>query len=192
MRKIKNFRINLRIKEILSIIKKLVNVVELSVELEEEARQCYCFYSKFLVPSVVYETFSKEMLPFVYEKDVPSKWLAESVFFVTIGDNLCEKYEKDEETFGEHTGKIISAVAVDALEQSKNFIQRLISNEAQGENCEISRSIDIPPRLYETAAGCVPADKIAISAKDGKLNPRYSECGLFYWIPSKKKQKSRS
>jgi hypothetical protein len=189
MRKIKNFRINLRVKEILRIIKRFVNAVELSVELEEEVRQCCCFYSRFLVPSVVYETFSKEPFSFVCEKEVPSKWIAKSVFFVTIGGNICEKYEKDEGIFGEHTEKIISAIAVDALEQSKKFIQRLISNEAQGENCEISKSIDIPPHLYETAAGCIPTDKIAISAKDGKLNPRYSECGLFYWIPSKKKTK---
>ncbi|BAG14054.1 hypothetical protein AGMMS5026_05480 [Endomicrobiia bacterium] len=189
MRKIKNFRINLRIKEILGIIKKLVNVVELSIEVEEAVRRCCRFYSRFLVPSAVYETFSKEMLPFVFEKDVPSKWIAESVFFVTIGGDLYEEYKKDEGTFGEHTGKIISAVAVDALEQSKNFIRRLISSEAQEENCEISRNVDIPPLLYETTTGCIPADKIGISVEDGKLNPRYSECGLFYWIPSKKKTK---
>jgi hypothetical protein len=192
MRKIKNFRINLRIKGILNIIKKLVNVVELSVEFEEAVRRCCRFYSRFLVPSAVYETFPKERLPFVCEKDVPLKWIAESVFFVTIGVDLYEKYKKDERTFGEHTEKIISAVSVDALEQSKNFVQRLISNEAQGENCEISRSVDIPPCLYETAVGCISAGKIGISVEDGKLNPRYSESGLFYWVPSKKKQKSRS
>jgi hypothetical protein len=189
MRKIKNFRINLRIKEILRTIKKLVNAVELSVEFEEEIRRCCRFCSRFLVPSAVYETFSKETLPFVCEKDVPLKWIAESAFFVTIGEDLYEEYKKAERTFGEYTGKVISAVGVDALEQSKNFIQRLISNEAHGESCEISRSIDIPLHLYETAAGCISADKIGISAEDGKLNPRYSECGLFYWVPSRKKSK---
>jgi hypothetical protein len=189
MRKIKNFRINLRIKEILCIIKKLVNAVELSIEFEEAVRRCCRFCSRFLVPSAVYETFSKKTFPFVCEKDAPLKWIAESVFFVTIGEDLYEEYKKDERTFGEYTGKIISAVGVDALEQSKNFIQRLVSKEAQGENCEILRSVDIPPHLYETAVGCISAYKIGISAEDGKLNPRYSECGLFYWVPSKKKSK---
>jgi hypothetical protein len=189
MRKIKNFRINLRIKGILCIIKKLVNTIELSAEFEEVVRRCCRFCSRILVPSAVYETFSREAFPFVCEKDVPLKWVAESVFFITIGCDLYEEYKKGERTFGEHTGKIISAVSVDALEQSKNFIQRLISNEAQRENYEISRSVDIPPHLYETAARCIPADKVGISAEDGKLNPRYSECGLFYWVPSKKKAK---
>jgi hypothetical protein len=54
----------------------------------------------------------------------------------------------------------------------------------QRENCEISRSIDIPPHLHEMAAGCVPTYEIDISAEDEKLNPQYLECGLFYWIPS--------
>jgi hypothetical protein len=80
MQKIKNFRINLRIKEILRIIKKLLNAVELSVELEGVVRRCCRFYSRFLVPSAVYETFSREILPFVCEKGVPLKWIAETVF----------------------------------------------------------------------------------------------------------------
>jgi hypothetical protein len=80
-------------------------------------------------------------------------------------------------------------MSVDALAQSKIFVQRLISNEAQGENYEISRSVDIPPHLYETAVGCISAGKIGISVEDGKLNPRYFGGGLFYWVPSKKTKK---
>ena len=135
MRKIKNFRVNLRLKEILRVIKKLMNTAELSIEFEKSVQRCCRFYSKFLVPSVVYETFSKETLPFVYEKDAPSKWIAESVFFVTIGSGLYEEYKRNEEIFGEYTEKIVSVISSDALEQSKNFIQRLVSSEAQEENC---------------------------------------------------------
>ncbi|MDR3256832.1 MAG: hypothetical protein LBT18_04240 [Endomicrobium sp.] len=189
MRKIKNFKVNLRIKEILRVIKKLTNTVELSVELEEAVQRCCCFYSQFLAPSVIYETFSKETLPFVYEKDVPTEWLAGSVFFITIGNTHYKEYKKNEEAFGEYTGKIVSAIAVDALEQSKNFIQRLISNEAQEESCEISRSIDIPQHLYELAAKTIAVDKIGIRIESENLTPLYSTCGLFYWIPSKKKSK---
>jgi hypothetical protein len=107
---------------------------------------------------------------------VPLKWIAESVFFVTIGGDLYEKYKKNERTFGEHIGKIISAVGVDALEQSKNFVQRLISNEAQGENCKISKSIDILASFIRNSW----QDRY-ISAEGGKLDlgSRYSECGLF-------------
>jgi hypothetical protein len=189
MRKIKNFKVNLRVKEISRVVKKLINTVELSVEFEETIQRCCRFYVKFLTPSVVYETFSKEALPFAYEKDVPSKWVAESVFFVTIGDDLYDEYKKNKSVFGEHTGKIVSAIAVDALNQSKNFVQRLISNEAQDEDCVISRIVDIPNDLYAEFSKVVPIDKIGISIESGDIIPKYSTCGLFYWIPSKKKEK---
>jgi hypothetical protein len=79
MRKIKNFRINLRI------IKRLVVTAELSVEFEKAVRQCCRFYSRFLDPSVIYETFSKKHASFCLQKNVSSKWIAASIFFVTIG-----------------------------------------------------------------------------------------------------------
>ncbi|MCA6079340.1 MAG: hypothetical protein LE169_00370 [Endomicrobium sp.] len=171
------------------VIKKLMNTAELSLELEKSVQRSCRFYSKFLVPSVVYETFSKETLPFIYEKDVPPKWIAESVFFVTIGSSLYEEYKRNEEIFGEYTGKIVSVISSDALEQSKKFIQRLVLNEAQEENCEISRVVDIPPCLYEAAAKFIPVSKIGINAESGELSPLYSTCGLFYWTSSKKRTK---
>ena len=188
MRKIKNFKVNLRVREITRVIKKLNNMVDMPVEMEESVQRACHFYSKFLMPSVVYDTFSKDAMPFVYEKDAPAKWVAQSVFFVTIGTSLETEYQKNENAFGENTNTILSSIAVDALEQSKNFIQRIISGEAEGENCEISRSFDLPADLYGQSAALVPADKIEITVEDGKLVPQYSNCGLFYWIPSPKKK----
>ncbi|MCL2335739.1 MAG: hypothetical protein FWC57_06715, partial [Endomicrobia bacterium] len=88
MRKIKNFKVNLRVREIVRVIKKLTNSAELPVELEEAVQRGCHFYSKFPVPCVVYDTFSKDSLQFSYEKDAPAKWVAQSVFFLTIGDSL--------------------------------------------------------------------------------------------------------
>jgi hypothetical protein len=189
MRKIKNFKVNLRLKDILRVVRKLINAVDVPVELEETIQRCSRFYVKFLSPSVVYDTFSKESLPFVYEKDIPPKWVAESIFFVTIGSALEEEYKKNKNAFGEHTNKIVSAIAVDALEQSKNFMQRIISNEAQDENCKITRAVNIESEYYEKICKVIPADKIGISAEVGIIYPKYSSAGLSYWIPSKKKIK---
>ncbi|MDR3274776.1 MAG: hypothetical protein LBS81_02110 [Endomicrobium sp.] len=189
MRKIKNFKVNLRLREILRSVKKLINTVGLPVNFEEEVQRCCFFYSKFLVPSVIYEIFSKETLHFKHDEDVPSKWIAASIFFLTIGNNLYEEYSKNTKTFGEYTGQIVSAVVADALQQAKNFVQRLISNEAEKENCEILRIVNVPQDLYSVIGEDIPINKINISIEAGELMPRYSLCGLFYWIPSKKKIK---
>jgi hypothetical protein len=190
MRKIKNFKVNLCLKEISYAVKRLVNNDDTTIsEVKETIQRCSRFYVRFLSPAVVYETFSKETLPFACEKTTPSKCFAESVFFVTIGNDLCEEYKKNEEAFGKHTGEIVSAISVDALRQSKNFVQRLILNEAKAENCEISKVLDIPRNLYGEFAKIIHINKIGISVESGNFQPKYSFCGLFYWIPSRKKAK---
>jgi len=189
MRKIKNFKVNLRVKEILRALEKLVDAAEMPVRLEESVQECCRFYSKFLSPAVIYKTFSKEELPCVYDKDVPLQWSAGSIFFVSIGDSICEEYSRNKKAFDKYWEKIVSAIAVYALEQSRDFTQKLILKEALEENCGISKSIDILQDLYRIAADSISADKIGISAEPGKLSPQYSTCGLFYWIPLKRKGK---
>jgi hypothetical protein len=189
MRKIKNFKVNLRVREIVRVIKKLTNSAELAVDLEEAVQRGCHFYSKFLAPAVVYDTFAKGSLAFLYEKDAPQKWVAQSVFFLTIGDKLSEEFAKNETAYGEHTSKIVSAIAVDALEQSKNFLQRILSNEAEGESCDLSRSVELPKDYYAQASQILPIDKINLILQDGAFIPQYSACGLFYWTPNKKKNK---
>jgi hypothetical protein len=189
MRKIKNFKVNLRVRDISQVVRKLVNADDMSIEIEEAIQRSCRFYVKFLSPAVVYDTFSKESLLFVYEKDIPAKWVAESIFFVTIGNSIEKEYKKNENAFGEHTSKIVSAIAVDALEQSKNFVQRLIVNEAQGEKCGITRAVDIPNELCEEVSKVVRSEKIGVSVQSDNISPKYSSAGLFYWVPSKKKTK---
>ncbi len=189
MRKIKNFKVNLRVREIMRVMKKLTNTQELSSELEESVQKGCHFYSKLVQPSAVFDTFAKDSLPFVYEKDAPPKWVAQSIYFITIGNALYDEYKKNEEAFGEHTGKIVSALAVDVLEQAKNFVQRLISSEADDEGCDLSRAVDIPEDIIGEVIKSVPVEKIDITFEDGKIKPQYSSCGFFYWTPSKKKNK---
>jgi hypothetical protein len=189
MRKIKNFKVNLRVKDISRVVRKLINIVDMPAELEQTIQRCCRFYLKSLSPAVVYDTFSKESISFVYEKDAPQKWVAQSIFFVTIGSTIEEKCIKNEPNFGEHASKIMSAIAVDALEQSKNFVQRIILTEAQDENCEITRPVNIENEYYEEVSKIISCDKIGVNVESGVIYPKYSSAGLFYWIPSKKKNK---
>ncbi|MDR1784295.1 MAG: hypothetical protein LBQ99_00910 [Endomicrobium sp.] len=191
MRKIKNFRVNLHVKEVSHLVKRLANTAELLEEIEKSVRRYCCFYYEFISPSLIYETFSREFLSlFVYKEGVPSKWIAGSIFFVTLGDNLYKEYEKNEETFGEYTGKIIiSALAINALKQSRNFTQKLVLAEAREENCELSEDVGVYKNLYKIATKDIPIKKIGVSVESEELSPKYSSCGLFYWIPSKKRQK---
>ena len=157
MRKIKNFKISIRTREVSRIVKRLLNVEDLDIEVEEAAQQSCFVCEKIIRPAVVYDTFSKESMFFNIDIEKPEKWIAVSPYVLTIGSVLQEQYEKSKNLFGNYAVQIISAISTDALEQSKNFIQKIINSEMTREdNCELSRSIEIPQQYNQEIIKYLP------------------------------------
>ena len=190
MRKIKNFKINIRPKEISRILKKFSDLKELSIEVEEAVQRACYFYGHTIKPAVVYDTFSKESTELNSNFfDFQEKWIAVSPFVLTIGNDLKDEFDKNINIFGEWTTKIVSAISADTLEQSKSFIQRLISQEAKEEQCELSRALEITENL-DTIQNLLPLEKINVSVSEqNKFIPSYTIAGLYYWLPVKKRRK---
>ncbi len=188
MRKIKNFKISIRTREISRIIRKLLNMEELPIEVEEAVQKSCFVCEKVIKPAVVYDTFSKETMVFPIEFEAPEKWIAVSPYILTIGNVLQEEYNKNKELFGEYGVQIVSAISADALDQSRNFVQKLLASEASDENCELSRNIELPKQYNQEIVNFLPVDKINLSLDDdGNFVPTNSMSGLYYWIPLKKK-----
>ena len=188
MRKIKNFKISIRTREISRIIRKLLNMEELTIEIEEAVQKSCFVCEKIIKPAVVYDTFSKEAMTFSLEIEPPEKWIAVSPYILTIGNVLQEEYNKNKSLFGEYGVQIVSAISADALEQSRNFVQKLLASEASDENCELSRNIDLPKQYNSEIIEYLPVDKINLSlTDDGNFIPESSMAGLYYWIPLKKR-----
>ena len=188
MRKIKNFKISIRTREISRIIRKLLNMEELTIEIEEAIQKSCFVCEKIIKPAVVYDTFSKEAMTFSLEIEPPEKWIAVSPYILTICNVLQEEYNKNKSLFGEYGVQIVSAISADALEQSRNFVQKLLASEASDENCELSRNIDLPKQYNSEIIEYLPVDKINLSlTDDGNFIPESSMAGLYYWIPLKKR-----
>ena len=85
-------------------------------------------------------------------------------------------------------GKIIHAISLDALEQSINFINRLINEEAKDEDCElVGQSRITSYAVLENIFKNIDSSKINVKLQDNKtLQPRYSACGVVFWVPQKK------
>lgn len=190
MRKIKNFKINIRPREISRILRKLLNISELGIDIEESVQRACFFYGKCIKPAVVYDTFSKETMIFPFISETPDKWIAVSPYILTIGNSLKEEFDNKKDIFGEYTTQIVSAISADTLEQSKNFVQKLIASEAFEENCELSRHVEVPDNFYNEISKVLPIEKINVAlSEEGRFEPVYSAVGLFYWIPLKKRSK---
>ena len=95
MRKIKNFKINIRTREISRIIRKLLDVEDLPIEVEESVQKACFVCEKIIKPAVVYDTFSKESMIFPIEIEAPEKWVAISPYILTIGNVIEEEYNKN-------------------------------------------------------------------------------------------------
>ncbi|MDR3049897.1 MAG: hypothetical protein LBV16_08735 [Elusimicrobiota bacterium] len=189
MRKIKNFKINVAVSEVVRAVNKLNNVEQASQEARENISCAVRYYLKFLKPCVIYNTFPKDSLILENEKDIPQNALAKTVFFAAIGAQLEEEFQKNKAAYGDDTEKIVSTIAVESLEQSKKFAVRLISSEADDENAVIMRPVEIAPENYEKLNSLIDIGKIGVSYNDKQLNPKHSLCGLCYWLASKKKVK---
>jgi len=195
MRKIKNFKITIKNREVSRMLRKLLNVEELSIEQEESVQRACFFYNKTINPAVVYDTYSKESGIFSFNLEEPAKWIAFSPYIITIGNKLQEEFNKNKDMFGEHTIQIVSAISANTLEQSKNFVQKILGDDAQKEYCELSRNIEIPNNLYSEICKTLPIDKINVSLITGednktfKFEPSNTITGLYYWIPVKRRTK---
>ena len=191
MRKIKNFKISIRTREVSRIVKRLLNVEDLDIEVEEAVQKSCFVCEKIIRPAVVYDTFSKESMFFNIDIEKPEKWIAVSPYVLTIGSVLQEQYEKSKNLFGNYAVQIISAISADALEQSKSFVQKIINSEITKEdNCELSRSIEIPQQYNQEIIKYLPIEKINISlSEENKFIPINTSAGLYYWIPLKKRNR---
>ncbi len=191
MRKIKNFKITIRTREVSRIVKKLLNVEDLDIEIEEAIQKSCFICEKIIRPAVVYDTFSKESMTFDIDIEAPEKWIAVSPYILTIGNVLQEQYEKNKSIFGDYAVQIISAISADALEQSKNFVQKIINSEITKEdNCDLSRSIEIPQQYNQRIVEYLPIEKINLSlSEENKFVPVNTSAGLYYWIPLKKRNR---
>lgn len=190
MRKIKNFKINIRTREISRIIRKLLNVEDLPIEVEESVQKACFVCEKVIKPAVVYDTFSKESMIFPIEIEAPEKWVAISPYILTIGNVIEEEYNKNKELFGEYAVQLISSISADALDQSRNFVQKLLASEASDENCELSRSIELPKQYNSDIIKFLPIDKINLTLSENwDFIPKNSMAGIYYWIPLKKRNR---
>lgn len=190
MRKIKNFKVSLRVNEVLKKVKNNNNISESALELEKTVKHAFSICTKFIHPSVVYDTFSKQCLPLAHEaSSLLPGYVACSVFCITLGNDIEKKYKLN--VFGVDDVEVVQSVAIYALEQAKAFVYKLIANEAKEESCEILKTDGVSSSFYSELVEKIPIEKIDVDMLSGELRPKYSASGLLFWVPFKKKQKKR-
>ncbi len=188
MKKIKKFKINLRSREIIRLLKKTTKIQEINSDIEEKVETESKRYQNFITPAAIYDTIQKDKFPKEVLVSQPENWVAATAYFVTVGEKIENELKNIRDRKDMAGESIAHSIALEGVEQSLNFIGRLIKEEALNEDCETSKSNSIDsnklfPKMFEIVSG----EKIGINLSDKDvLNPIYSSCGIIYWIPIKK------
>ncbi|MHB9155169.1 MAG: hypothetical protein ACYC5N_05670 [Endomicrobiales bacterium] len=189
MKKIKKFKINIRLKEVLRLLKNTTQVPQITPEMEEAVQKESRRLSALITPAALYETHPREKLPSGLGENPPENWVAASLILVTIGADVEREIREAQQKGDKVRGHILHSLALEALEQSGNFVNRLITDEAKEESCELSRRQAPASRpVWDTFFSLVPGDKIGVQLlESGEFNPIYSTGALAYWSPAKKR-----
>ena len=189
MKKIRCFKLKLRPREVVRTLKNTQAIAEVTPQIEAAVSREIERLSPLCEPAAVYETVRRDAVTIDFGLDIPKECVAVSMYAVTIGAGVEEEVrtaQQHNEALIEH---LVHAVALEALEQSAQFVFRLIREEAREDECELSARQRIqPPAIVAAILSAVAADKIAITmAPDAPApTPRYSSCGVILWLPVKK------
>jgi len=188
MKKIKKFKIHLRQREIARLLKTTTKT-EVTPQLEEAIQRECLRLQPLISPAAVYETQPKEKTPAELSAGAPDKWVAASSYIVTIGGEV-EGEIREAQVRGEDIlSQLLHAVTMEALEQTDNFVQRLIADEAKEDGCDLAGSRGIEGNdAWAAFSQILPGDKIGVQhIEENQFQPMYSAAGIVYWIPVKKK-----
>jgi hypothetical protein len=190
MKKIKNFKIHHRLRDVVRLYKNTTQAAEVSPETEQAIQKEIMRVEKLMTPAAVYDTLPKDKLDQSLAFAAPDKWVAASCYIVTIGSAIEQELRQVQQAGDENAGRILHAIAVAALDQAGSFIRRLIAGEADDEECELEGGTPLnDPAQLNTVLPLLTSDKIGVQGgENGAVQPLYTSTGIIYWLPAKKRK----
>ncbi|MFH1715253.1 MAG: hypothetical protein ABH857_03555 [Elusimicrobiota bacterium] len=200
MKKIKKFRVAVRQNLILSMLKYKDDITEDADQLKDHIQKEVLKAYDFIQPAVVYDTFNISEISELYSdsKDV-SALLKDSVFVtilvVTIGDALCKEIDALIEQNRVADASIWDAIGSEAVEQSANFVNRLVKEEAGSEGSIITPRFsagygDWGIKNNKKIIDILGAERIGVSVNEyDMLVPNKTITAVIGWEKAKKSAK---
>ncbi|MDI6641638.1 MAG: hypothetical protein QME68_04930 [Elusimicrobiota bacterium] len=193
MTKIKKFKVNLRKREIIHNFKVTSSIKQITQELEDLIAKEIDRSVEYLSPASMFDTFQIDKatkdfkLNFAKEPDI----LAVSIIVVTVGDEI-EKQIGTATSQGEQLrAQILNAIGIEACSSSLNFIYKLISDEAEKEECKVSPIEKVQGDSARTIIKKFNTKRIGVYINDkNQILPEYTAVATVKWLPLKKSLKS--
>lgn len=173
------------------LLKSTAHLQEITSDVEDDIHKASRLMSGLISTAALYETLQKDKFPAELQLEPPDKWVAASVYIVTVGEAAEARVMEAQKT-GETTlpGQILHSIALETLEQSGNFIRRLLDDEAKEETCELSQQKAVNSETaWAKLLELLPGDKIGVKYLGSeRFAPMYTTGGIIYWTPVKKRR----
>ena len=189
MTKIKNFKINLRPREIARWLKK-ERGVDSTPELELAIEQLMRESKLWIEPSAVYSTLTRAIAEKTTSLVFPDRSIAVSIIAVSVGPRL----EEERLSARAHPSReaLLAALGQEALSQTLQFAIRLIQDQAKEEDCEMPAAGPLPaggfdPSMVSSLATLVGIQRIGIEIDpSAPALPPYARVAWLFWTPAGK------
>lgn len=196
VKKIRKFRLHPRPSAVLRNLKSLLDDAQLTPELEKGVESEILAASRRLDTAALFETMTPVQSPAWMgplwgpppDKNPP---VAHTLFVTTIGTGM-EMERTDALSRGEELrSKILTAIGEELADQAANFVERLVSEEAHQDSCELEeRRLFSAPQEVKDALERLEAGRLSIGFDgSGQLSPRFTRAGVIPWGPPAKKKK---
>lgn len=193
--KVKKFRIRPRFSSVGRILKSIMSVKQLPPDVEASLPdECEKFLAH-LVPTAFYQTWGRDEVPAAFRAALDaagfSRAVAVTATLATIGSSAEEYLSGLLMNTETQRSQVVTAFSEESADLSLHFLLRLLSDEAKGDDCEVSEPIPVVTQpLMEETLSLLEADQegVALDAA-GHLSPRFTRVALVAWWPLAKKKR---
>lgn len=195
IRKIKRYKISVRPFGVLRQLKKQVTLESGREPQDSDLEALISKIQPHVSPCALYASFSKSETPQALEalwKSSPEKSLSLSVIAATLGRPIEQEIERASRENESLQGALWNSVARESLEQSFNFVEKLIGEEAQEESCVLSPLLPAAKEEMNPILHALESHKAEIMLNDsGQIVPLFTGLRYCFWTPVKRNNPKR-
>lgn len=185
MTKIKNFKINLRAREIARWLKKergLETTPELELAIDQLCKQA----RSWIEPAAVYTTLTRPIAEKTTAIAFPETAIAVSILAVSIGPAL--GLERQSACADALRAPLLQALEIEALAQTLQFAVRLVQDQAKEEDCDMTPPVPAEDAVASPLAALVGIQRIGIvlDASAALQIPAHARVAWVFWTPAGK------
>ncbi|MFN0117909.1 MAG: hypothetical protein ACKVQC_06425 [Elusimicrobiota bacterium] len=193
--KVKKFRIRPRMPSVGRILKGLLQTKQLDLQVEASLPAESENFLKQIVPTAFYQTWSNDDMPIILrplsDQYGLDKAVAVTLMAATVGASA-EEYLSELLMNGETTrSQVVSAIAEESVDLSLQFLIRLLTDEANGDDCDVTEAVLLSdPVVLKELLPLLEAENEGISIDSAQhLSPRFTRVALIAWVPLSRKKK---